>query len=118
MSYEDIVFFEEFRKFLGTLRGEINDLKEKLKDCANSIKKELFRRIKDKSRRIFNKSNKLTGKHRIMYAETRKSVFFEIISLSFVPNPRQIFALLTLPNIPIYHIVYLKPVEEKDQFFV
>jgi len=79
MSYEDIVFFEEFKKLLGTLRGEINELKEKLKDCENSIKKDLFLQIKDKSRRIFNKSNKLTGKHRKMYEETRKTVFFETI---------------------------------------
>ena len=40
MSYEDIVSFEEFKKLLGALRGEINALKEKLKDCENSIKKE------------------------------------------------------------------------------
>lgn len=42
MSHEDIEFFEEFKGLLGTLRGEINELKEKLKDCEDSNKKELF----------------------------------------------------------------------------
>ena len=79
MGYEDIMFFEEFRELLGTLRYEINDLKEELKDCENTFKKDLFLKIRDKSRRIFNKSNKLTGKYRKMYEETRKTVFFETI---------------------------------------
>ncbi len=79
MSYEDIVFFEEFKKLLGTLRKDINNLKEKLQDCEDSIKKDLFLQVKDKSRRIFNKSNKLTGKHRRIYEETRKTLFFETI---------------------------------------
>ncbi len=79
MSYEDIMFFEEFRKLLGTLRQEIKDLKEKLKKCENSQKKDLFLKIRDKSRRIFNKSSQLTGKNRRMYEETRKSLFFDTI---------------------------------------
>ncbi len=79
MSYEDITFFEEFKKLLGTLRKDINNLKEKLQDCEDSIKKHLFLQIKDKSRRIFNKSNKLTGKNRRLYEEIRKTLFFETI---------------------------------------
>ena len=79
MSYEDIVSYERFMKELATSREEINDLKEKLKDCANPFRKDLFLQISYKSRRIFNKSNKLTGKHRRMYEETRKTVFFETL---------------------------------------
>ncbi len=79
MSYEDITFFIEFRKLLGTLREEIKDLKERLKNCKNSLKKDLYLQIKDKSRRIFNKSSKLTGKHRKRYEETRKTLFFDTI---------------------------------------
>lgn len=79
MGYEDILFFEEYKELLGTLRNEISALKEELKDCENNFKKDLFLQIRDKNRRIFNKSNKLTGKYRKMYEETRKTVFFETI---------------------------------------
>ena len=54
MSYEDLTFFEGFRKLLGRLRADINNLKEELLDCEDTSKKDLFLQIKDKSRILFN----------------------------------------------------------------
>ena len=79
MSYNDIAKFQEFKQLLGALRNEINDLKERLNDCEDSIKKDIFLQLRNKSRKIFNESNNLTGKYRRLYETTRQTVFFETI---------------------------------------
>lgn len=39
MTYEDITSLKEFKELIGILRKEIIELKEKLKECADSAKK-------------------------------------------------------------------------------
>ncbi len=79
MSYEDITSYIEFKELLGTLRKEIAELKENLRDCEDSAKKDIFLKLKNKNRKIFEASSRLIGKNRRLYEETRKTVFFETI---------------------------------------
>lgn len=50
-----------------------------MKDCDSFAKKEIFLQLKNKNRKIFEESNRLTGKYRRLYEETRKTVFFETL---------------------------------------
>lgn len=79
MSSKDIVKIPEIKEMIGILSKEIIDLKEKLKDCEDSIKKDVFLQLKSKNNKLMKVCNQLTGTIRKYYEPKKEKAFFELI---------------------------------------